>query len=205
VGTRNLPLNLDARNTRNSVSPSSRRQRPNFPQRKFLDIAYTTMITFCMLARQITLPPSAPVLSPLCFHNFTNRSSHLPTATALYFHGLTNPFPGNAFVFTSIQNPRVSPSVLRAPACPRWQVANHPADTTPLHSYCCGLFGAFARSFSRSAPLFSSACSLFYQNTRVGVCSCPLLTTHHPLSGRLQFLSGRPTMAVASLFHGAAR
>jgi hypothetical protein len=87
-------------------------------------------------------------------------------SSPLCFHTLTNPFFRNPFLFTSMQNPRgVTLPLLFRNSCLRVLCASV---ANPFFSYSCRLFGLSLRSFLRSFPLFSIACSLFSQNTRGG-------------------------------------
>jgi len=57
----------------------------------------------------------AVILWPLYFHPLTNPSSSRVDLQHSLFHALTNPFFRNFFVFTSIQNARVSPHLTTFP------------------------------------------------------------------------------------------
>src|SRR5690242_3861396 len=60
--------------------------------------------------RQSPLPTTHHPLSlAVCFHEFPNPSSSLPTETPFCFDRLTNAFSRNAFVFRFIQNAWASP------------------------------------------------------------------------------------------------
>jgi hypothetical protein len=77
------------------------------------------------------------------------------------------PKKGKSFVIRQIrtlaQNTRGVGAFLSG--CSR---SHRPRVTSHVFSFACRLFVVSLRSFPHSFPLFSTACSLFYENTRVG-------------------------------------
>jgi hypothetical protein len=98
------------------------------------------------------------------FHQLTNPSLPTIDLQPSRYQQLTNPSFRNPFVFSSIQNPWGcgGADFQFSPRCLCASVAN------PMFSAVCRLFVPSLGSFPHSFPLFSRACSLFLQNTRVG-------------------------------------
>src|SRR5258708_38764379 len=76
--------------------------------------------------------------SLLCFHNLTNPSFPRIDKYAPPFHKVTNPSSCKLFLFTSIQNPGVSPysdsKALSVPSVPLWQNLLGPSRAIVSHS-----------------------------------------------------------------------
>src|SRR5229473_4525862 len=120
-----------------------------------------------------------PPAAPLRRRSLPLLTTHYPLSTlflsALCFHILTNCFSHNPFILTTIPiAPGCGGTSLQSPS-----ELNAFGDSVanPLFSGICCLFPVSLRSFLRSLPLFSIACSLFSQNTGGGVSRMQLRDT----------------------------
>jgi len=129
---------------------------------------------------------SATIRSP--DHSVPAPNTSLPAFSSTYkslsstidlqpsrYQQLTDPSFRNPFVFSSIQNPWGCGGVSA------WLFTSHRSRVTShVLSFGCRLFHLSLRSFSHSLPLFSTVCSLFCENTPLGV-PMPMKVKVHPV------------------------